>query len=32
LLETTNVFQRLERLSTEVVALTDRVGKPGRAN
>jgi ATP-dependent Lon protease len=32
LLETTDVFQRLERLSSEVVALTDRVGKPGRAN
>jgi Lon protease-like protein len=32
LLETTDVFARLERLSTEVVALIDRVGKPGRAN
>jgi Lon protease-like protein len=32
LLETTDVFQRLERLSSEVVALIDRVGKPGRAN
>jgi ATP-dependent Lon protease len=32
LLETTDVFQRLERLSNEVVALIDRVGKPGRAN
>lgn len=32
LLETTNVFARLEILSTEVVALTERVGKPGRAN
>jgi ATP-dependent Lon protease len=32
LLETTDVFQRLERLSSEVVALTDRVGKPGRTN
>jgi Lon protease-like protein len=32
LLETTDVFQRLERLSNEVVALTDRVGKPSRAN
>ncbi len=32
LLETTDVFERLERLSTEVVALIDRVGKPGRAN
>jgi ATP-dependent Lon protease len=32
LLETTDVFQRLERLSSEVVALTDRVGKPSRAN
>ncbi len=32
LLETTDVFQRLERLSSEVVALTDRVAKPGRAN
>jgi len=25
-------FERLERLSNEVVALIDRVGKPGRAN
>jgi ATP-dependent Lon protease len=32
LLETTDVFQRLEQLSNEVVALIDRVGKPGRAN
>jgi len=32
LLETTNVFERLERLSNEVVALIDRVGKPSRAN
>jgi Lon protease-like protein len=32
LLETTDVFQRLERLSTEMVALIDRIGKPGRAN
>ncbi len=32
LLEMTDVFQRLERLSNEVVALIDRVGKPGRAN
>jgi ATP-dependent Lon protease len=32
LLETTDVFERLERLSGEVVALIDRVGKPGRAN
>jgi len=32
LLETTDVFERLERLSSEVVALIDRVGKPGRAN
>jgi ATP-dependent Lon protease len=32
LLETTDVFERLERLSNEVVALIDRVGKPGRAN
>ena len=32
LLETTDVFQRLERLSNEVVALIDRVGKPGRVN
>jgi len=32
LLETTDVFQRLESLSSEVVALIDRVGKPGRAN
>lgn len=32
LLETTDVFERLERLSREVVALIDRVGKPGRAN
>ena len=32
LLETTNVFARLEILSNEVVALTERVGKPGRAN
>ena len=32
LLETTDVFARLEQLSSEVVALIDRVGKPGRAN
>ena len=32
LLETTDVFERLERLSAEVVALIDRVSKPGRAN
>ncbi len=32
LLETTDVFQRLEQLASEVVALIDRVGKPGRAN
>jgi Lon protease-like protein len=32
LLETTDVSQRLEQLASEVVALTDRVGKPGRAN
>jgi len=32
LLETTDVFERLERLSSEVVALIDRVSKPGRAN
>ena len=32
LLETTDVFQRLEHLSSEVVALIDRVGRPGRAN
>jgi ATP-dependent Lon protease len=32
LLETTDVFERLERLSNEVVALIDRVGTPGRAN
>ncbi len=32
LLETTDVFERLERLSNEVVALIDRVGKPCRAN
>jgi len=32
LLETTDVFERLERLSNEVVALIDRVGSPGRAN
>jgi ATP-dependent Lon protease len=32
LLETTNVFDRLERLSSEVVALIERVGKPSRAN
>jgi len=32
LLETTDVFQRLEQLSSEVVALIDRVGRPGRAN
>ena len=32
LLETTDVCERLEQLSTEVVALIDRVGKPGRAN
>ena len=32
LLETTDVFQRLEQLSSEVVALIDRVSKPERAN
>jgi Lon protease-like protein len=32
LLETTDIFQRLEQLSSEVVALIDRVGKPSRAN
>lgn len=32
LLETTDVFERLERLSNEVVALIDRVGRPGRGN
>ena len=32
LLETTDVFQRLECLSSEVVALIDRVGAPGRPN
>jgi Lon protease-like protein len=32
LLETTDVFQRLERLSSEVVALIDRVSSPSRAN
>jgi ATP-dependent Lon protease len=32
LLETTDVFDRLERLSSEVVALIDRVGRPSRAN
>jgi Lon protease-like protein len=32
LLETTDVFQRLEQLASEVVALIERVGKPGRAN
>jgi ATP-dependent Lon protease len=32
LLETTDVFERLERLSSEVVALIDRVGKPSRSN
>lgn len=32
LLETTDVFERLERLSNEVVALIDRVGIAGRAN
>jgi Lon protease-like protein len=32
LLENTDVFQRLEQLSSEVVALIDRVGKPGRSN
>jgi Lon protease-like protein len=32
LLETTDVYQRLERLSTEVVSLIDRVGKPSRMN
>jgi len=32
LLETTDVFQRLERLSNEVVALIDRVGASGRPN
>jgi Lon protease-like protein len=32
LLETTDIYQRLEQLSNEVVSLIDRVGKPGRAN
>jgi Lon protease-like protein len=32
LLETTDVFQRLERLSSEVVSLIERVGKPSRPN
>jgi Lon protease-like protein len=32
LLETTDVFQRLERLSSEVVALIERVGTPSRSN
>lgn len=32
LLETTDVFQRLEQLASEVVALIDRVGKHGPAN
>ncbi len=32
LLETTDVFERLELLSNEVVALIDRVGKPSRPN
>ncbi len=32
LIETTDVFERLECLSSEVVALIDRVGKTGRAN
>jgi Lon protease-like protein len=32
LLETTDVFQRLEQLSSEVVALLDRMGRSGRAN
>ena len=32
LLENTDVFQRLEQLASEVVALIERVGKPGRAN
>jgi Lon protease-like protein len=32
LLETTDVFERIERLSNEVVALIDRVGVPGRMN
>jgi Lon protease-like protein len=32
LLETTDVFERLERLSNEVVALIERVGTPGRFN
>lgn len=32
LLETTDIFQRLDRLSNEVVALIDRVGRPSRAN
>src|SRR5512135_3592851 len=32
LLETTDIFQRLEQLSSEVVALIDRVGKHARAN
>jgi Lon protease-like protein len=32
LLETTDVYQRLESLSSEVVSLIERVGRPGRAN
>jgi uncharacterized protein len=32
LLETTDVFQRLEQLANEVVALLDRMGRSGRAN
>jgi Lon protease-like protein len=32
LLETTDVFERLEQLSTEVVALMDRTSTPERAN
>ncbi len=32
LLETTDIFQRLEQLASEVVALIDRVGKHGRVN
>jgi Lon protease-like protein len=32
LLETTDVNERLEQIANEVVALIDRVGKPGRAN
>jgi ATP-dependent Lon protease len=32
MLETTDVCKRLERLALEVVALSERVGRPGRAN